>query len=163
MSAKRGRPGLAKTRGQRLLHSRHVELWQSSDYQLRRLFESADVMSEGRTKNELEESVYYGSTSILISKTSLLELGTQDLAAVARLLGADPHARLRAVRIACLEAQLRAGGKLGPVRAELMIRKDKRGVRVDVEVEARVQRDASSVRSTKRRAPRQSRTRTTGR
>ena len=47
-------------------------------------------------------------------------------------------ARLRAIRIACLEAQVRSGAPIGRVRAELFVRSDARGIRVDVDVEARV-------------------------
>lgn len=57
---------------------------------------------------------------------------------VLRVIAVDPHARLRAVRIACLEAQLRAGAPIGRVHAELFVRRDARGVRIDVDVEARV-------------------------
>jgi hypothetical protein len=42
------------------------------------------------------------------------------------------------VRIARLEAQLRAGGPIGLLNAELVVRRDPRGLRFDVEVEARV-------------------------
>jgi hypothetical protein len=42
------------------------------------------------------------------------------------------------VRIACLEAQVRSVGPIGRVRAELFVRPDPRGIRVDVDVEARV-------------------------
>ncbi len=132
-------PGLAKTRGLPLLRRREIELWQSTDYRWRELFEAADVMSEGATRDEPEGRVYYGSTSVLLPVKSQGGLLPDDeLEQVTRLLGADPHARVRAVRIACLEAELRSGGPLGRVSAELAVRQDKRGARVDVEVEARV-------------------------
>lgn len=132
-------PGLAKTRSLSLVRRRELELWQSSDYRWRDLFESADVVSEGATREEPGGRVYYGSTSVLlptVSRGGLLP--DEDLPQVARLLGADPHARLRAVRIACLEAELRSGGRIGRVRAELVVRPDPRGARIDVEVEAPV-------------------------
>lgn len=121
-----------------LLHKRNVELWLSSDYRWRELFEAADVVSEGAARMESEGRVYYGSTSIVLQTTSLASEDAARPRELARLVAADPHARLRAVRIACLEAQLRAGGPLGSVRAELSVRQDKRGVRIDVDVEARV-------------------------
>ncbi len=142
--AKSRRPGLAKTRSLPLVRRRDVELWQSEDYRWRELFEAADVMSEGAAREEADGIVYYGSTSILLPVASHGgAVPDKDVAAVLRLLKGDPHARLRAVRIACLEAQIRSRGVLGRVDAELAVRRDARGVRVDVEVEARVVAEAS--------------------
>ena len=129
-----------KTRGLPLLSRRNLELWQSADYRWRELFESADVMSEGALREESEGPVYYGSTSVLLLVES--QGGRVPDAAIddiARALSADPHARLRAVRIACLEAQVRCAAPLGRVRAELFVRPSRRGIRVDVEVEARAE------------------------
>ena len=132
-------PGLKKTHALPLLSTRKVELWQSSDYRWRELFESADVMSEGATRDEPDGKMYYGSTSILLPFSSRGGLVPDDQAEqVARLLGRDPHARLRATRIARLEAQVRSAAPIGRVRAELTVRLDRRGVCIDVEVEARV-------------------------
>jgi hypothetical protein len=130
---------LRKTRGIELVHSRTLELWQSTDYGWRELFESADVMSEGATRAEPEGRTYYGSTSVLlplVSNGGLVPDAQADN--VARLIARDPHARLRAVRIACLEAQVRSVAPIGRVRAELFVRRDGRGIRIDVEVEAHV-------------------------
>ena len=122
-----------------LVPRRSMELWQSSDYRWRELFENADVMSEGATRDEAEGPVYYGSTSVLLPVESEGgQLPDEALDDVARLLTTDPHARLRAIRIACREAQVRSGGPIGRVRAELVVRTDVRGVRVDVDVEAPV-------------------------
>jgi hypothetical protein len=142
--AKRRGPGLSKTRGLPIVRRRQVELWQSADYRWRELFEAADVMSEGATRQESEGAIYYGSTSVLLPLASRGGAVPDELATeIARALAVDPHARLRAVRIACLEAQVRAGAPIGRVRAELFVRPDKRGVRVDVEVEARVFADVA--------------------
>jgi hypothetical protein len=139
MDGQRQGPGLAKTLGVPLLRSRKLELWQSSDYRWRQLFESADVMSEGATREEPDGPVYYGTTSVLLPTVSEGgALPDAQLAEAVQLLRSDPHARVRAVRIACLEAQLRASGPLGRISAELAVRTDRRGVRVDVDVEARV-------------------------
>jgi hypothetical protein len=138
--SKRSGPDLVKTRGLPLLGRRNLELWQSADYRWRELFESADVMSEGALREESEGPVYYGSTSVLLLVES--QGGRVPDAAIddiARALSADPHARLRAVRIACLEAQVRCAAPLGRVRAELFVRPSRRGIRVDVEVEARAE------------------------
>jgi hypothetical protein len=151
---KRNGPGLTKTRRLELVQRRNVELWQSSDYRWRELFESADVMSEGATRSEPEGPVYYGSTSVLLPVVSLGGLVPDDQAdEVVRIIGLDPHARVRAVRISCLEAQLRSGGPLGRIRAELFVRRDRRGVRVDVEVEARVFADGQGVMRPRRTTP----------
>lgn len=109
------------------------------DYTWRELLERADVVSEGAIRKESDGPVYYGSTSVLLT-SSMSERGYSDadMDNLAKLLTADPHARVRAVRIACLEAQLRAGCDIGAVRAELTIRRDVRGVRLDIDVEARV-------------------------
>jgi len=136
-------PGLRKARGVPLLDRRTVELWRSSDYRWRELFECADVMSEGATRLEPDGSTYYGSTSVLLPFASKGgAVPDEQGAEVSRLIATDPHARLRAVRIACLEAQVRSTGPIGRVRAELAVRSDPRGVRVDVDVEARVFSDA---------------------
>jgi hypothetical protein len=116
-----------------------VPLVKSSDYRLRELFEHADVMSEGKTRTEPDGATYYGSTSVLLTFTSrggtVPDAEADELLA---LVAIDPHARVRAIRIACLEAQVRARAPIGRVRAELSVRRDRRGVCIDVEVEARV-------------------------
>jgi len=112
---------------------------QSVDYAWRELLERADVVSEGAVRKESDGLVYYGSTSVLlIPSESGRAYSDADMDAFARLLTVDPHARVRAVRIACLEAQLRAGCDIGAVRAELTVRRHARGVRLDIDVEARV-------------------------
>ena len=132
-------PGPVKARALSLGKTRTLELWQAADYRLRELFEAADVMSEGATRSEPEGATYYGSTSVLLPFVSQGGAVPKDRAAdITRLIASDPHARLRAIRIACLEAQVRSGAPIGRVRAELFVRQEKRGIRVDVEVEARV-------------------------
>ena len=139
MARKLTGPGPAKARALSIGKTRTVELWQSADYRLRELFEAADVMSEGATRTEPDGAMYYGSTSVLLPFVSQGGAVPKDRATdITRLIASDPHARLRAIRIACLEAQVRSGAPIGRVRAELFVRQDKRGIRVDVEVEARV-------------------------
>ncbi len=142
------RPGLAKAREDRLGSVRRIELWRSADYRVRSLFESADVMSEGATRDEHEGPVYYGTTSVLLVFSKTRPMDPERSEHLARLLANDPHARLRAVRIARLEAQLRAEAPIGSVRADLSVKPDPRGVRLDVEVEANVFQ--SKARSPKR-------------
>jgi hypothetical protein len=139
-----GRPGLRKARMLPLVQRKSIELLQSVDYRWRELFEAADVMSEGATRQEADGLVYYGSTSVLLPRASrggLLPDAEVDV--VRRAIACDPHARVRAVRIACLEAQLRSEGPLGRVRAELTVRDDPRGIRIDIDVEARVYEEAA--------------------
>jgi hypothetical protein len=132
-------PGLSKARTLGLLERRTVTLLRSSDYRWRELFERADVMSEGACRDEPDGTTYYGSTSVLLPFASKGGAVPDELGAeVAALIASDPHARVRAVRIACLEAQVRSRGPLGRVRAELFVRSTTRGIKVDVEVEAAV-------------------------
>lgn len=146
-------PGLKKTHALPLLSTRKVELWQSSDYRWRELFESADVMSEGATRDEPDGQIYYGSTSILLPFSSRGGLVPDDQAEqVARLVARDPHARLRATRIARLEAQIRSAAPIGRVRAELGASIVAHGVQVSVEVEARVHRELAGGEPTPRKA-----------
>jgi hypothetical protein len=155
-------PGLKKTHALPLLSTRKVELWQSSDYRWRELFEGADVMSEGATRDEPDGEMYYGSTSIVLAFSSRGGLVPDDQAEqVTRLLARDPHARLRATRIARLEAQVRSAAPIGRVRAELGVSLVAQGIQVSVEVEARVHKELSdretSPRSTRPTLPRSKR------
>ncbi len=146
-------PGLRKARGAPLIERRTLELYRSSDYRWRELFECADVMSEGAARDEPDGATYYGSTSVLLPFASRGGGVPDELGAdVVDVIAKDPHARLRAVRIACLEAQVRSNGRIGRVRAELCVRMDSHGVRVNVDVEARVFADLSP-RSARRGEP----------
>jgi len=138
-------PGLSKTRALGLLERRTLTLLRSSDYRWRELFERADVMSEGACRDEPDgTTAYYGSTSVLLPFASKGGAVPDELGAeVAALIASDPHARVRAVRMACLEAQVRSRGPLGRVRAELFVRSTTRGIKVDVEVEAAVLPEAA--------------------
>jgi hypothetical protein len=114
----------------------------------RELLEKADVVSEGAVRKEVEGSVYYGTTSVLLMPAAKgRKYSVEEVETLVLLLTADPHARVRAVRIACIEAQLRAGCDIGAVRAELTIRRDERGVRIDIDVEARVISDKTLPRT----------------
>jgi len=99
-------------------------------------------MSEGATRFEPDGEMYYGSTSILLPFSSRGGLVPDDQGEqVVRLLSRDPHARLRATRIARLEAQVRSAAPIGRVRAELGVKSVAQGIQVGVEVEARVYKD----------------------
>lgn len=95
-------------------------------------------MSEGATRVEAEGTFYYGSTSIFFPSERLEPHGSTSADELSRLVAGDPHARLRAMRVARLEAQLRAGGPLSRVRTEAVVRHDARGLTIDVDVVALV-------------------------
>lgn len=135
-------PGVVKAKGLPLLVPRQRLLWHCADYRWRELFENADVMSEGATREEPEGAVYYGSSSVLLPAQALGDPSASELRQLEALAKRNPHARLRAVRVACLEAQFRAAGPIGPVSAQLSIRADARGLWWDVEVQADVDDEA---------------------
>jgi hypothetical protein len=154
LARKTSGPGPAKTKALAIGTSRTLELWQSADYRLRELFEAADVMSEGATRSEPDGATYYGSTSVLLPFSSEGGAVPKERAReIARLIANDPHARIRAIRIACLEAQIRSGAPIGRVRAELFVRRDVRGIRVDVDVEARVFKNSERPRAPRKVEP----------
>ena len=94
-------PGPVKAKALVIGTSRTLELWQSADYRLRELFEAADVMSEGATRSEPDGATYYGSTSVLLPFVSHGGAVPRERAReIARLIASDPHARIRAIRIA---------------------------------------------------------------
>ncbi|MBI4955680.1 MAG: hypothetical protein HY908_26915 [Myxococcales bacterium] len=91
-----------------------------------RLIETADVVSEGGVSVEGDQSVYYGTTSVLCELGAARRdgcgaaaLGLEVESALAALAAADPHVRLRLLRIARREAQARAPAPLGVLHAEL--------------------------------------------
>jgi hypothetical protein len=133
-----------------------LELWQGVDYRWRELLEAADVMSEGAVRHESDGLVYYGSTSLLLPFVShggqVPDLEADRLVGV---LSLDPHVRLRAMRIACREAEQRSPGPLARVTAEVFVRRERRGLKLDIEVEARVLEQSvlrASGRASSRRA-----------
>ena len=145
-------PGPKKVQRLPIGSRRSCEFVQSIDYSWQQLFEKADVVSEGAVRVETEGRVYYGSTSVLLATTVYGGVyANTDRETLLRLVEADPHARVRAVRIACLEAQLRARQTIGPIRAELTIRTDPRGVRIDIDIEAPVVAESHTTRSASRR------------
>jgi len=129
-----------------VLRYRAVRLMSSVDGRVRELIDCADVVSEGATRTEGGMLVYYGSTSLLLEKErgELREEALGDLATVFRC---DPHARLRAVRVACREALSRARAPLGPVKTELTVEHDERGVVLCVDVVAQIERFRSTQHS----------------
>jgi hypothetical protein len=129
------RPGLAKTRGDRLVRLRVVTLVRGSDGPLREMFAGADAVSEGSVQASGGVPVWYGSTSLILPwpPNTLSGVARGFLAAVVER---DPHARLRAVRIAHREASLRAPAPLGRAECELKVGARDEGLRIDVDVQA---------------------------
>jgi hypothetical protein len=101
----------------------------------RDLFDRADVVSEGSLRDERSGRVWYGSTSLILQ----VEPSAVDppwVASLATIAARDIHVRLRAVRVAHREACLRAPGRLGRFACEMRVSPDRRGVRIDVDVQA---------------------------
>jgi len=138
ISTRKG-PGLRKARGHPVATSRVLQVWKSTDYRWRELFEAADVMSEGAVRHEREGPTYYGTTSVLLPFMSRGGLVPDELAKdVARLASKDLHVRVRALRIAWREARVRSVHPIGRMRAEFVVRPDSRGIRIDIDVEAQI-------------------------
>ncbi len=134
-------PGLAKIRAVPLVQRRTVELCAAAPGRWGEIVERADIVSEGRARLEGDLLVYYGSTSVLLLRRSAGgELPDADLPAIAALLRADPHVRLRVLRLARREAEGRAppGAPLGTLHAEIDVAASARGVALLVEVVARL-------------------------
>lgn len=133
------RPGLAKVRAPPLVVRRTIHLAAASVYRFREIVEAADVVSEGRAVPEGERVVYYGSTSVLLlGRSAGGTLPDAEISHLAALLRADPHVKLFVLRVARREAEARAGGPLGTVRAEIDVAASARGVSLLVEVVARL-------------------------
>ncbi len=132
------RPGLAKTRGERVLRIRAVTALHASDARFRAMFDAADAVSEGSAQaagGPGEAAVWFGSTSLVLPWPAGVD-SDGARAFLAALAGADPHVRLRAVRIAHREASHRAPGPLGRVECELRTAASAAGLRIDVDVQA---------------------------
>lgn len=125
------RPGLAKTRELPLVLARPTTLLRAPDPRWRELFDRADVVSEGSARQESTGRVWYGSTSLILPVPD-----DADPALLAGLAERDVHVRLRAVRTAHREACLRAPTRLGRFSCEIRVAAEKRGVRIDVDVQA---------------------------
>lgn len=134
-------PGLTKVRAVPLVQRRRVELCTAHEGRWREILDAADVMSEGKTRPEGAGFVYYGSTSVLLPRRSSGgHLPDPDVPSLAGILRLDPHIRLRALRIAHREAELRAGAPMRTLHAEIQISDAPRGVIITIEVTAHLHR-----------------------
>jgi len=98
------------------------------------LFESADAVSEGSLVREGASAVWYGSTSIVLRMPETASAPEAEL--MAAVASKDVHVRLRAVRIARREAQLRAPSSLGVSSCEIRVVPEAGRLRIDVDIQA---------------------------
>jgi hypothetical protein len=127
-------PGLARCRPRGTLSLRWTPLVRGADSTWRALFDAADSVSEGSVVKEAAGPVWYGSTSLILAPPK----GTpeSEVAFLAEVAARDLHVRLRAVRLARREAQLRAPSSLGRSSCEIRVVSEPRGVRIDVDIQA---------------------------
>lgn len=135
--------GLRKAQRVPLLITAERQGFRVFDYRLAQLFDCADIVSEGARKpgNSVSdpEQAYFGTTSIVLAphpSGDVTSAVRPDL--LLRLFAWDPHVRLRALRIACREAQVRANGVIDRVRTEIVVSRAPAGIRIHVDLEARV-------------------------
>ncbi len=105
-----------------------------SDSTWRALFDAADSVSEGSVVKEAAGPIWYGSTSLILALPPATP--ASELAFLAGVAAKDLHVRLRAVRLARREAQLRAPSSLGRSSCEIRVVSEPRGVRIDVDIQA---------------------------
>jgi hypothetical protein len=135
-------PGLAKTKRPPLYTMRSALLVCGSDARWKAAFEEADIVSEGAASGTDPGRRYFGSTDILLLVQP--ERDGDDMSTLAKVIAADPHVRLRAVRLARREAAQRALGPLDRVQTEITVVPRTGGIAVHVEVEATVYPDRRS-------------------
>jgi hypothetical protein len=139
---KRTGPGLVKSKQAPLLERRVRTFVRCTDYRWQELFDNAEILSEGAVRNDSDGKVYYGSTHIRLFDGKHGGLyGDVDREEFRRLMAHDPHARLRAMRIACLEAQIRSHASLESTRTEVHFSADSDAIDISVDVEARLVRE----------------------
>jgi hypothetical protein len=117
-----GGPGIVKVRGTTAVTRRTLELVAVREGWWSRMLDAADVISEGAPVDEARERVYYGTTSLHCNiEDGIAAGGADDAESLAKLVMADPHARLKILRVAYREAVVRAGAPIGVMQAELAV------------------------------------------
>jgi hypothetical protein len=119
-------PGLAKVRKVQVVSAKRLDLVALRGGWWAAMVERADVISEGAVEHTPDgRRVYYGTTSLrcviddeMIGATPAAD----DPALLARVIVADPHARLRVLRLAHREAVARADSSLDVLHAEIAAR-----------------------------------------
>jgi hypothetical protein len=134
VSGRKGGPGIARGRSPSPIAVRWTPLVRGSDAQWRALFDAADSVSEGSVKDEALGQVWYGTTSVILVLPAAMS--DEDRTLLVGVASKDLHVRLRAVRLAHREAQLRAPSTLGRCNCEIRVGSESRGVRIDVDIQA---------------------------
>lgn len=140
---RQNRPGLKKVGTPPILLRRKAELVASLGGRVAELIDAASILSEGQPRDDGDEVVYYGMTSVLFMLRSAGGLlPDASMADLEFALRHDPHVRLELVRIAHREASTRAGAgggvDLGPLHADIMVATTSRGPVATIEVMVRV-------------------------
>jgi len=132
-------PGLAKVHGSPVILAREAVFVRTSRGRWKDLFARADILSEGSARDEVNAGapgahrvsrMWYGTTSLILPADGA------DPALLAAVAERDVHVRLQALRVARREACLRAPARLGRLACEIQVKLDKRGVRIDVDMQA---------------------------
>jgi hypothetical protein len=140
-------PGLAKVHGSPVILAREAVFVRTSRGRWKDLFARADILSEGSARDEPvgagapgaahvtngpaeTRRMWYGTTSLILPADGA------DPALLAAVAERDVHVRLQALRVARREACLRAPARLGRLACEIQVKLDKRGVRIDVDMQA---------------------------
>ncbi|WP_146653750.1 hypothetical protein [Labilithrix luteola] len=141
----RGRkPSLAKARPPALVE-RDGHFIRTTEGRWRELFAKADAISEGAVKDEHGERVWYGSTSLILGLP--VDTPVEERAFLKALAQKDVHVHVHALRCAHREAQSRAPAMLGRLVCEVTFHVDRRGLRIDVDVQAPLIERRSAARS----------------
>lgn len=132
-------PGLAKCGADRPLTRRQLTLVRCDDALWSLWFGKLDVVSEGMVGQEGGAAVYRGTTSLIVlSDRHGGGVPHDAVGDAARAAMQDPHFWLRATRAARIEAVSRCPDALDSIHVELKISVDPKGIRADIDVEARV-------------------------
>lgn len=132
-------PGIAKVRYPRPFTVRTLRLVRAADVLWSQWFEHVDAVSEGAVTQEQDGQVYRGSTSVIVlTDEHGGTLPADSLAEAEQIARIDPHFWLRAMRIARREAASRSPAPLDTIHVEVQLQRDRRGIRADIDVEARV-------------------------
>lgn len=132
------RPGLVKVRRAPHFSTTTKSFVKLLDGAVKTWVELADVVSEGSSQSDAQgRPVYFGSSSIVLEWSRAPDERLCD-PELSPLVMSDPHLRVRALRIARREAEVRAGGELCSMRADLLAHTSRRGIVLTIDVEARV-------------------------
>jgi hypothetical protein len=139
VTSERKGPGLAKSKQARLVESRSFDWIRCTDYHWRDLFSKADVISEGAVRNDADGPTYYGATYIRFRFDSIEKtIKANERQQLAQMMRLDPHVRLRAMRLACIEARVRSNSEFSHVTTDIAVSEDEATVSICVDIEAKL-------------------------